>query len=122
MGSLESVLASQMKERVVYRFSVPESIVSDVRSLGMVEMTADEEVQIELRCKNTPEKRAVEIAKASIVEINGKRVHNGAGEVDKAWNEMSPKVRSLVNRMWVKLHLANDEEVASFEKSMTASV
>lgn len=122
MGSLESVLAAQGKDRVVYRFSVPGSIGGEIRSLGMVELTADEEVQIEARCKNVPEKRAVEIAKAAIWEVNGQRIHNGAGELDKAWNEMSPKVRSLVNRMWIKLHLANDDEVSSFEKSMTASV
>lgn len=109
-------------DRVVYRFDVPASIPGEIRSIGMVELTADEEVGIEVRCKNYPEKRAVEIAKAAIWEVNGQRITNGAGELDKAWNEMSPKLRSLVNRMWIKLHIADDSEAAFFEKSMTASV
>jgi hypothetical protein len=122
MGSLDSILAGQMKDRVVYRFTVPESIVGTIRSIGLVELTADEEIAVEARCKSYPEKRAVEIVKSTVWEVNGERIHNGAGELDKLWNNLPPKVRSLVNRAWVKLHAADDSESASFEKSMTVNV
>lgn len=122
MGSLESILAGQMKDRVVYRFTVPESIKGDIRSIGMVEMTADEEIGVEARCKGASERRAAEIAKASIWELNGQRVHNADGTIDKAWNTMSPKLRTLVNREWVRIHIADDAESESFSKSMTVNV
>ncbi len=122
MGSLESVLAGQSRDRVVFRFTVPESIKGEIRSIGLVELTADEEIAVESRCKQVPEKRAAEIAKAAVWEINGKRIHNGAGELDKAWNEAPAKLRSLVMRAWIKLHAAEDAEVASFEASMTVTV
>ncbi len=122
MGSLESILAKQERERVVYTFAIPESIKGEVRSVGLVELTADEEIAVEQRCKGSPEKRAIEIVKATVREVNGARIHNGAGELDKLWNNLSPKVRSLLNKAWIKLHAADDAEADSFEKSMTVSV
>lgn len=124
MGSLESILESKAgaRDRVVYTFTVPASIGGEVRTIGMVELTADEEIAVEARCKGVPEKRAVEIVKATVWEVNGDRIHNGAGELDRLWNNLPPKVRTLLNRAWVKLHAADDAETDSFEKSMTARV
>lgn len=120
--SFENMMAASLKDRPIYRFKVPTSIPGEIRSIGLVELTADEEIQIEARCKGVPEKRAVEIAKAAVWELNGKRIGNAEGELDKAWNGMSPKLRSLVNRAWIKLHIANDEETGFFEESMTVNV
>lgn len=122
MGSLESILAKQERERVVYTFTIPESIAGEVRSVGLVELTSNEEIAVESRCKGNPEKRAIEIVKSTVWEVNGQRIHNGAGELDKLWNNLSPKVRSLLNRAWIKLHAADDAESESFEKSMTVKV
>ena len=76
MGSLESILAKQERERIVYTFTIPESIKGDVRTIGLVELTADEEIAIEARCKGAGERRAVEIVKATVWEVNGARIHN----------------------------------------------
>lgn len=122
MGSLESVLDKDGFDRVVHRFQVPASIGGDIRSIGLVELTAEEELQVEMRCKGSSERRASEIAKASIHELNGKRAHNGNGDIDRFWNRASPKLRSLVNTAWVRAHLANDEEVESFFSSKTTSI
>lgn len=122
MGSLESRLQSQKSDRVVHRFKVPKSIPGEIREIGMVEITADEELQVEARCKGANDKRAHEMAKAAIVEINGQIVTLSDGSTDKAWASMSPKIRTLVSTAWVKLHLANDDEVESFFASRTSSV
>lgn len=123
MNAFEQKLGlNQDSDRIIHRFEVPASVPGEIRSLGMVEITADEELKAEARCKGASDKRAQEMAKQSIVEINGEAVRIGDGSVDKAWNSMHPKVRTLVASAWVKLHLANDDEVEGFFASRTSSV
>lgn len=109
-------------DRVIHRFKVPESIGGDIREIGLVEMTAEEELMVEARCRGASDKRAHEMAKQAIAEVNGKPVSLADGSVDKAWSSMLPKVRVLVSSAWVRLHLANDEEVEGFFASRTSSV
>ena len=123
MNAFEQKLGLNRNDnRVVHRFKVPDSIPGEVRSLGLVEITAEEELQVEQRCKGASDKRASEMAKQAIVEINGEPVSLLNGTVQQAWNEMHPKVRTLLASAWVKLHLANDDEVESFFASRTSSV
>jgi len=109
-------------DRVIHRFAVPDSIPGEIRSLGLVEITAEEELKADARCRGASDKRAQEMAKQAIVEVNGEPVRVGDGSVDRAWNNMHPKVRTLVSTAWVRLHLANDDEVESFFASRTSSV
>lgn len=109
-------------DRVIHRFEIPASIPGDIRAIGLVEITAQEELQAEQRCKGASDKRAAEMAKSALVEVNGQRVHFADASVDKAWNNMHPKVRTLIASAWVKLHLASDDEVDSFFASRTSSI
>ena len=123
MNAFEQKLGlGQQQDRVVHRFNVPASIPGEIRSLGMVEITAEEELKAEARCKGAPDKRAAEMVKQSLVEINGEAVRIGDGSVDAAWNSMHPKIRTLASTAWVRLHLAADDEVESFFASRTSSV
>lgn len=115
-------LHDNRQARVVHRFTVPESVPGDVRSLGLVELTAEDELRVEARCKGMPDKRAQELAKAAIVEVNGQPVNVGDGTCDSAWAGMHPKVRMLVSSAWLKLHLASEEESAAFFASRTSSL
>ena len=123
MNAFEQKLGlGQEDARAIHRFQIPESVPGDIRSIGMVEITAHEELMAEQRCKGAPDKRAAEMAKAALVEVNGAKVGFADNSVNKAWNEMHPKVRTLVASAWVKLHLANDDEVDDFFASRTSSV
>jgi hypothetical protein len=122
MNAFEQKLFGNQPDRVIHRFNVPDSIPGEVRSLGLVEITADEELRAEQRCKGASDKRAAEMAKQALVEVNGQAVGFADASVDKAWNAMHPKVRTLLASAWVKLHLANDDEVESFFASRTSSV
>mgnify|MGYP006279042063 CR=1 FL=1 len=122
MNTFEQKLSAFNQDRVIHRFDIPASIPGEVRSLGLVEITAAEELAAEARCKGASDKRAAEMAKQAIVEVNGEPVKLGDGSVDLAWNTMHPKVRTLVSTAWVRLHLANDDEVESFFASRTSSV
>lgn len=109
-------------DRIIHRFTIPASIPGDIRAIGLVEITAAEELQAEARCKGASDKRASEMAKAALAEVNGTRVHFYDGSVDKAWAGMHPKVRTLIASAWVKLHLADDREVEDFFASRTSSI
>ena len=123
MNAFEQKLGlDKVETRVVHRFKVPDTVPGDIRSIGLVEITAEEELKAEQRSKGTPDKRAAEMAKQALVEVNGEAVKFIDGSVDRAWNEMHPKVRTLLASAWVKLHLANDDEVESFFASRTSSV
>lgn len=123
MGSFEQVLGlDKSQDRVIHRFTVPNSIPGDIRSVGMVEMTAEEELRAEQRCKGASDKRAQEMTKQTLVEVNGQPVNLGDGSVERAWSAMHPKLRTLLATAWVKLHLAEDSEVDDFFASRTSSV
>ncbi len=122
MNAFEQKLFGNQPDRVIHRFTVPESIPGEVRSLGLVEITADEELKAEARCRGASDKRASEMAKQALVEVNGEPVGFADASVDKAWNNMHPKVRTLLASAWVRLHLANDDEVESFFASRMSSV
>ena len=123
MNAFEQKLGlNQESDRIIHRFTVPASIPGDIRSLGLVEITAEEELKAEARCRGASDKRAAEMAKQAIVEVNGEAVRIADGSVDKVWNGMHPKVRTLLASAWVKLHLADDDEVESFFASRTSSV
>lgn len=108
--------------RVIHRFEVPKSIPGDVRSLGLIELSAEDELRVEARCRGASDKRAQEMAKAAIAEVNGKPVNVADGSCDSAWSTMHPKVRMLVSSAWLKIHLASDEETEAFFGSRTTSV
>lgn len=123
MNTFEQALGLDRKDdRVIHRFTVPASIPGDIRTIGLVEITAAEELQAEARCKGASDKRASEMAKSALAEVNGQRVAFHDASVDKAWNNMHPKVRTLVATAWVKLHLADDNEVEDFFASRTSSI
>lgn len=119
--SLEAKLGSSNLDRLVHRFKVPKSIPGEVREIGLVEITADEELKAEGRCRGAPDKRPSELAKAAIVEVNGESVGLADGSVDAVWVKLHPKLRTLIATAWVRLHLASDEEVEGFFASRTSS-
>lgn len=120
MDGLMSKLGIGATQRTVHRFKVPASIPGEVREIGMVELTANDELQVEQRCKGAPDKRAHEMAKQALVEVNSRAVSIADGSVHNAWNDLHPKVRTLVASAWVRLHLADDNEVESFFGSRTS--
>ena len=123
MNAFEKAIGlDKVQDRVIHRFSVPDSIPGEVRSVGMVKMSAEEELRVEQRCKGASDKRAQEMTKQSLVEVNGQAVSTADASADKAWATMHPKVRTLLTTAWVKLHLAEDTEVDSFFASRTSSV
>jgi hypothetical protein len=112
----------ELKElaRVVNTFDVPPGISSAIKQVGLIELTADEELMATKRSRQDNVRLAYELAKQSLTEINGNKISIADGSADKAWNEMSPKLRNLVIRAYAELHAPPDEEADDFLKSRKA--
>lgn len=110
------------KKREVNLFTLPPSLANGVKEIGMVTLSADEELQAFKRSKNDTAKMAAELTKTSIVEVNGKPVGLADGSVDAFWSDLDPKVRQLVLTAYSELHSPKDEEAASFLKSRKVRV
>lgn len=110
-------------ERVIHRYDVPERVgQGEYKTLGMVELTGHDELQAAKRAHGDAIALAWELAKQSLREVNGERVSVADGSVEKAFNRMPPRVRSLVMAGYSDLHNVEEEDSKAFLKTRKASV
>jgi hypothetical protein len=114
--------APQKAGRAINTFKVPSSIGGSVLSVGLVELTADEEMMAEKRAGADRPRVAVELSKQALAEVNGKPVNLTDGSADTAWNSLPAKVRTLVITAYTRLHIPSDEEMGGFFASMEVRV
>jgi hypothetical protein len=108
--------------RQVYTYNVPVKIPGDVRSVGVVELTADEELQATKRSRGDTFRLAYELAKQSLVEVNGEKVSLMDGSADAIWAKMNPKLRNLVLAAYSDIHTPTEEDAALFLKTRVTQV
>lgn len=112
------------QSRVVNVFQVPQSVSNEagVRSLGLVVLTTNEEMMAFQRGKRDGAKVTLELAKAAVVEVDGKPISLADGSADSFWLRIHPKLRQLVMEAYASLHGAEQAEVESFLASKTSRV
>jgi hypothetical protein len=113
------------RNRVVYTYDVPQILHrgdDPVTSVGLVELSADEEMLATKRARNDGVRLAYELAKQSLVEVNSKPVSVVDGSSDTVWNRMSPQVRNLVLQAFAELHTPPEGAIEVFLKSRQARV
>lgn len=110
--------------RPINTFRVPASIAAEagVTSLGLITLTTEEEMMAFQRGRKDGAKVALELAKASLVEADGKPLSLADGSADSFWLRIHPKVRQLVMEAYGALHAAEPDEVAGFLASRTSRV
>lgn len=108
--------------RPVYTYKVPAGMGDGIESVGLVQLTAHEEMLAAKRAGNDPMKLAYEQVMQALVEVNGERVRIADGSADKAFNAMGPMVRNLVMTAHVKLHAPPEDAVEDFLKSREVRV
>lgn len=89
----------QPVSRPVYFFDVPEQMagITKIKSVGVHELTVQEEKEVNERAKNTVGMTMVfEMARAALCEVDGKPVSLSDGTTDVAWVEMGAPMRELV--------------------------
>lgn len=110
--------------RPIHTFDVPEALaaVSGIKSVGMVELNALDEMQAAKKAKGDAMRLAYELSKAALVEVNGEKLSAADGSLESAWLRMNPKVRSLVLAAYGDLHSPPDGSVDDFLKSRQVKV
>lgn len=110
--------------RVVYEYDVPAEYAGlrEIKTIGLVELTAEEEMQATRRARGDGIRLAFELSKQSLHEVNGEKINHSDGSGDRLWNEMPPKVRNLVLRAYTELHSPDDEATMGFTASRRVKV
>jgi hypothetical protein len=111
-------------KRPVYLYEVPPQLAqeSGVAQVGLVTLSADEELTCFKRARNDSAKMATELSMAALVEADGKKLSGTDGSVDSFWKNLDPRVRQLVMTAYGELHAAKEEDQQSFLKSRTVRV
>lgn len=112
------------RARAVNVYDVPAALAAatEVESVGMVTLTADEELQAWKRSRGENARLATELAKASLVEANGKKLSATDGSLDTFWGNLDPRLRQLVLTAYADLHAATEDDQKSFLASRKVKV
>ena len=120
---LRGVPAPQAVPREVHIFDFPAEFHGEAKTVGMVLLTANEELQASARSRGDSFRLAYELAKASLYEVDGRRVGVEDGSVDEAWTKFSPKVRQLLLSAYSDMHTVDEKQVvAPFLKTRRVKV
>lgn len=123
-----SLRIASRANRAVHMFTVPEKMQAEIgfATIGLLELTADEEMAVLARTKGGSFGAAVktqyELAKATLASLNGKVLPAIGEELDAAWNAIPPKGRALLLTAFKSLHNVEKELERDFLKSRTTTV
>lgn len=111
------------RTRIINRFDIPERITKlcGIKTIGLVELTAAEELMAGARAGTSASKLMHELVKESIREIDSARVSTADGTADKAWDTMPKPLRDLCVAAY-QLFSAQNDEVDAFLKSRKVQV
>jgi len=110
--------------RAIFTYVVPDSMDPAVRKIGIVKLTHKEQRDATERAINSEVLQAggtdalfMELAKASVVKVNGAAVSVADETLDRAWESMDLVLRKMVKDEWQKLNLPSLDDQAAFIKS-----
>lgn len=107
--------AAQVVKRAIYRFDVPESLRRyGIQQMGLVELNAREEIMAAKRAGNQPLQLAFELARECLREIDKVPVSTGDGTADSVFDNMHPKIRTLLVSAYSELHNPSDVDTTAF--------
>ena len=111
------------RERPVHTFTFSKKLATaEIQSIGLVQLTSDEEVMATKKAANNAANMAQNLVLQSLAEVNGKSVTLADGSTDVAWKKLSPKQRGLVLTAYAELHTPEDSDVEDFLKSQRVQV
>lgn len=115
-------LKTPSRGRAINTYDMPPGMDAGIQSVGLVELTGDEEIMATKRAHGDHMRLGLELAKQSLVAVNGAKVSLADGSTDRAWETMGPKLRNMVLTAYAELHSAPDEAIQSFLKSRRTRV
>lgn len=119
-----SVFSQQERKRAVFVFPIPEPMRDEVvkESIGLVKLKPAEELLASKRAMGQNYQLAWELAKASLVEVDGAKLNREDGQDERVWSEMDPQIRQLVLMAYNDLHNPEDDVIKNFLKGKTVTV
>lgn len=110
--------------RTLHVFTFPERLAKEVgyKSVGIVELTAEEQLMASARSKADPIRVAYELAKESLRAVDDTAISAVDGSVDKVWANLNPKAMNLIIRAFNDIHNPTPEDMDSFLSSKTVRV
>lgn len=116
---IEDKLLAKKAPRTIHVYDVPRELsdTDDITSIGLVELTAEEELMAAKRTRDDSMKLGFELIKQSLAEVNGSPVSLADGSADKAWTSMGAKLRHVLLQAWHEIHKAKEDVEQSFLKS-----
>lgn len=116
MSSVQQAISGETPApRPIFKYKVPKTTDPNVESIGLVALRADEEMMASRRV-NSANDLMYELAKQSVVQVNGQPVSIASG-LEEAWQKFSPKLRSLVVVEYRKNNVPDDKDAEDFSKS-----
>lgn len=100
--------------RTKYTYNIPTGAEVPTTSVTLVELTAEEEMMATKRSRNDPIRLAFELAKSSLINVDGVVLGAGDGSLDRVWEKLHPKVRSFVMQAFNQIHAPREEDVSTF--------
>lgn len=119
---IEERVAEGRSSRPVYVFDLPEGVGSQIKTVGLVELTPSDEIMAAKMSTGDTTRLAFELAKLSLYEVDGQRVSIGDGSADAAWLRLGPRARSLVVQAFAALNVPSSEDSAAFLRSRQVRV
>jgi hypothetical protein len=112
-----------MASKVIHTYKLPEALRKSPsggdlpESIGLRELTADEELQAHKVGRFDNMKTQYDAVKRSIAEVDGKAASYADGGVDKLWEACGPKVRALLLEAYNRISSPTADEEKDFFKS-----
>ena len=100
--------------RTKYTYNIPAGAEVATTSVVLVELTAEEEMMATKRARNDPIRLAYELAKCSLVGLDGMEMKSSDGSLDREWDKIHPKVRSFIMQAFNQIHAPREEDVSTF--------
>lgn len=112
------------RPRTVHTFTIPVSLrgLAGFESIGLVELTGEEELTAQKACNGEVIHLAAHLTKASWRFAGAQKLSYADGSIHKAWSALHPKIRTLVIRAYHSIHNPGDEEVEDFLSSREMNV
>src|SRR5687767_14409014 len=100
MDAALNLAARAQKSRAIYEYTLPPELAGQddfiKTSIGLQKLEMDEEVQATERAKCNAARLAYGMARAALVEVDGRRVNKAEAEDEKILQHCDPAIRELI--------------------------
>lgn len=121
-NKIQDKVEATKSSRTIYLYEIPKELSTDITSVGLIQLTAGEEMQAAKRSGSDPIRLVYEQVKQCLVEVNGEHVSLADGTADAAFDRMPPMIRNLVMTAYGQLHTPPEEATSGFLKSRSIRV